>query len=125
LNPSCALLPEIQAIIRKTAGIEVELREELAKIENISFAFLYGSYAGGNWKSDSDIDLFIIGRPVEDEVYRAVRKVEEATGREIDYHIAGEGEFSEKSRTSAFYKEIAVHPLMLIGRSDELKKSAR
>ena len=125
LNRSCALLPEIEAIIRKTVGIEVELKKELAKIESISFAFLYGSYARGNWKSDSDIDLFIVGQPKEDDVYRAVRKVEDATGREINYHIASEAEFAENIKIKAFYKEISIKPLMLIGSIDEFKKFAR
>lgn len=125
LNPRCALLNEIEAIVRKTLGIEVELRRALSGIKGVSFAFLFGSYVSGNLKWDSDIDLFIVGKPDENEIYRAVRKVEEMAGRDIQYHISAEDEFAAKSGTSAFHKEILAKPLMLIGGKDELQQLAR
>jgi len=122
LNESFALLNEIESIVRKTFGIEVELRDELRKMRAVQFAFLFGSYVKGGLKSDSDIDLFIIGAPKEDDVFNAVRKVEDSVGREINYHLADEAEFSEKSRRNPFYREILKRPLMLIGKEDELKE---
>jgi len=122
LNERYALLTEIESIVRKTLGIEVELMRELGKLKGIQFAFLFGSYAKGGFKSDSDIDLFIIGTPEEDDVFKAVRKVEDLAGREINYHLANEAEFAEKSRKNPFYREILNKPLMLIGKEDELKQ---
>lgn len=122
LNSRFSLLNEIEAIIRKTYGIEVELFKELGKVKGISFAFLFGSYAKGDMKSDSDIDLFVIGRPEEDDVYRAARTVEDTVGRVINYHIAEESEFTRKARTGSFIKNIVAKPLMVIGKEDELRK---
>jgi len=122
LNERYALLTEIESIVRKTLGIEVELMRELGKLKGIQFAFLFGSYAKGGFKSDSDIDLFIIGTPEKDDVFKAVRKVEDLAGREINYHLANEAEFAEKSRKNPFYREILNKPLMLIGKEDELKQ---
>ena len=122
LNPGYALLKEIEVIVRKTFGAEVELKKELGKVKGISFAFLFGSYAKGSLKSDSDIDLFIVGDPAEDDVYRAVRKVEEIVGREINYHTAGEAEFAHKSKTRSFLKDIVARPLMIVGQEDELRQ---
>jgi predicted nucleotidyltransferase len=73
-------------------------------------------------KSDSDIDLFIVGDPAEDDVYRAVRKVEDLVGKEINYYIAGEAEFAQKSKTRSFMKDIVAKPLMLLGKEDELRQ---
>ena len=98
---------------------------ELSRVKGIQFAFLFGSYAKGGLKSDSDIDLFIIGTPDEDDVYRAVQKVEDSVGREINYHLADEKEFIEKSKTSSFYREILTKPLMLVGKEDELRELIR
>jgi predicted nucleotidyltransferase len=125
LNESYSLLREIEAIVRKTFGIEAELGNELSKVRGVLFAFLFGSYARGGLKSDSDIDLFIIGTPDEDEVYKAVQKVEDSVGREINYHLADEKEFTEKSRTNSFYREILAKPLMLVGKENELRKLFR
>jgi predicted nucleotidyltransferase len=122
LNETYSLLNEIESIVRKTFGIEVELGKELRKVRGVLFAFLYGSYAKGSIKSDSDIDLFIIGNPDEDDVYNAVRKVEDSVGREINYHLADEAEFAEKSQRNSFYREILDRPLMLAGKEDELRQ---
>jgi predicted nucleotidyltransferase len=125
LNENYGLLDEIKSIVRKTFGVEVELGKELTKVKGVRFAFLFGSYAKGGLKSDSDIDLFIIGTPEEDDVFNAVRKVEDLVGREINYHLADEAEFSEKSKRNSFYREILDRPLMLVGKEDELKELIR
>jgi len=125
LNESYALLHEIESIVRKTFGIEAELGSELQKVRGVLFAFLYGSYAQGSIKSDSDIDLFIIGNPDEDDVYNVVRKVENSVGREINYHLADETEFAKKSKARSFYREILAGPLMLVGKENELKELIR
>ncbi len=122
LNPGYGLLKEIEVIVRKTFGAEVELKKELGKVKGISFAFLFGSYAKDSLKSRSDIDLFIVGDPVDDDVYRAVRRVEEIVGREINYHLAGEAEFAQKSKTRSFLKDIVAKPLMILGKENELRQ---
>jgi predicted nucleotidyltransferase len=124
LNRAFSLLAEIEAIIRKTVGIEVRLGDELRKVKGVSFAFIFGSYAKGRLRSDSDIDLYVVGRPDEDDVYRAVRAVEDTVGREINYHIASEDEFARKARTDSFVKDVIVYPVMVLGEEDGLRELA-
>jgi predicted nucleotidyltransferase/predicted transcriptional regulator with HTH domain len=125
VNESYSLLHEIESIVRKTFGIEVELRNELRKVKGVLFAFLYGSYAKGSFKSDSDIDLFIVGTPDDDDVFKVVQKVEDSVGREINYHLADETEFAEKSKTNSFYMEILASPVVLVGKENDLKELIR
>ena len=124
LNQAFSLLGEIEAIIRKTVGIEVMLGDELQKVKGVSFAFIFGSYAKGRLRSDSDIDLYVVGRPDEDDVYRAVRSVEDTVGREINYHIASEDEFARKARTDSFVKDVIINPVMVLGEEDGLRELA-
>ena len=124
LNRAFSLLAEIEAIIRKTVGIEVRLGEELRKVKGVSFAFIFGSYAKGRLRSDSDIDLYVVGRPDEDDVYRAVRSVEDTVGREINYHIASEDAFARKARTDSFVKDVIAEMAMVLGEEDGLRKLA-
>jgi predicted nucleotidyltransferase len=124
LNRTFSLLTEIEAIIRKTVGIEVMLGDELRKVRGISFAFIFGSYAKGRMRSDSDIDLYVVGRSDEDDVYRAVRSVEDAVGREINYHIASEVEFARKARTDSFTRDVIEKPVMVLGEEDGLRELA-
>ena len=125
LNESYPLLREIEAIVRKTFGIEAELRSELGKMKGVNFAFLFGSFVEGSFKSDSDIDLFIIGTVDEDTVYKTVQKVEDSVGREINYHLADEPEFIEKSKSHSFYRDILARPLMLVGEENALRALIR
>jgi len=122
LNTHYSLLKEIESIVKKTLGIEVELKKELSRIDDISFAFLFGSYVKGGFKSDSDIDLFIIGEVDEDQVFKAVQKVEEIVRREINYHIANKTEFLKKKKSNYFYKEIVESFTLLIGDDDEFRR---
>lgn len=124
LNAQYPLLNEVESIVRKTIGIEVELRKALAGVKGIRWAFTFGSHAKGAMKADSDVDLFVIGDMSEEEVYNAVRNVEEVVGREINYHLSTEAEFVRRSTEGSFYKEIAAGPLMLMGREDELRQLA-
>ena len=122
LNKHYSLLKEVESIVKKTVGIEIELKKELSGINKISFAFLFGSYVRGGFKSDSDIDLFVIGEVDEDKVFRAVQKVEEFIGREINYHIASKRDFFEKKEKNYFYKEIVGNIILLIGDEHEFRR---
>ena len=125
LNEDYSLLDEIESIVRKTIGIEAQLGTKLSALRGVRFAFIFGSYAKGGFRSDSDIDLFIIGTPDEDDVFKAVQGVEDAVGREVNYRLDDEAGFAEKAKTSSFYREILESPLMLVGKEIELKDLIR
>ena len=76
LNEGNPLLKDLESIIKKTIGIETLLRDELHKVPAIEYAFVFGSYAKKEFKSDSDIDLYVIGKVSEDRIHRAIRNVE-------------------------------------------------
>jgi predicted nucleotidyltransferase len=122
LNKRYSLLKEIEAIVQKTFGIEVQLKNELSRFDNLEYAFIFGSYTKGGFKSDSDIDLFLIGKTEEDEIVVAVQKIEEIIGREINYHFTNKREFLDRAKNRSFYKEIIKDCTWLIGNDDEFKK---
>ena len=86
LNQNYPLREEIESIVRKTIGVEIELKKRLHYIDGIEFAFLFGSYVKGGLKSDSDIDLFMIGSPTEVDIIRALEDVGNIT-REIKLYF--------------------------------------
>lgn len=122
LNKNYSLLKEIESIVKKTFGIEIELKKGLSGVKNISFAFLFGSYVKDGFKSDSDIDLFIIGEVDEEQAFDAVQKVEENIGKEINYHIINREEFLQKKRTNYFYEEIVENFILLKGDEREFRR---
>ena len=115
LNRRYSLLKEIESIVKKTLGIEVVLRRELSKINNIIYALIFGSYVKGGLKSDSDIDLFVIGNADENQIFEATQKAEKVIDREINYYISNENEFSKKIKENYFYRDIIKNHILLIG----------
>ncbi|MBN2266219.1 MAG: nucleotidyltransferase domain-containing protein [Candidatus Aminicenantes bacterium] len=124
LNKRFPLLKEIEAIVRKTIGIEHEHGQALLKVNGLTFAFIFGSYAEDGLRSLSDIDLLLIGTPDEDEVYRAVSAVEDLIKKDINYHILTEAEFALKAKKKTFVRNAAAKPLMLLGKEHDLRKLA-
>lgn len=105
LNTDNPLLGDIKNIVDKTIGLELILRQELQAAAGIDFAFLFGSYVKGDFKPDSDIDLYVVGEISEDNLYKWIKKAEEKIHREINYHLAAREEFKLSLNKSFFIKK--------------------
>ncbi len=124
INKEYPLYKQLKEIISKTIGIEGSLKEALSKIEGIESAFIFGSYAKGEERAISDIDLFIIGHPDENKVIESISKLEKKLDREINYHIYSEKDLEKKIKEKdSFIKRVLKGPkIMLIGKEDELSR---
>jgi predicted nucleotidyltransferase len=122
INSENALYGDIKNIIEKTIGLESILKKELSGDKQIKFAFLFGSFVKGDFKSDSDVDLYVIGNIKEDKLYLAVKKAEKRIVRDINYHISSKEEFKKNLTKSFFHKEILNNYLLLIGDKNEFGK---
>jgi len=96
LNQSYPLFNELRSIIFKTSGVPKMLQNTLKKFNNIDRAFIYGSFAKGEEREDSDIDLLIIGKVDEGKLIEEINKLERKLQREINYAIYGEEDFNKK-----------------------------
>jgi len=96
LNQSYPLFEELKSIIFKTSGAPKMLQNFLEKFSSISQAFIYGSFAKGDEREDSDIDLLIIGEVNEDKLIEAVNRLERKLQREINYAIYEKEDFKKK-----------------------------
>src|ERR1035441_7336325 len=62
-NTDSPVFPDLRGLLFKTAGLVDVLAEALKPLAaRLRTAFVYGSVAAGNERSDSDIDLMIIGQ---------------------------------------------------------------
>jgi predicted nucleotidyltransferase len=74
---------EIRSLVQKTIGVEARIRDAIADLPGIEEAFLYGSYARGDERATSDLDLFVIG-PVDQELLtERLADVERDLGRDV------------------------------------------
>lgn len=122
INNTVSFFNDFKNIVDKTIGLKNILEEILLKAKNIDFAFLFGSYVKGDFNHDSDIDLYVIGKIKEKELYQLVKKAEEKIYREINYHLTIREEFQEKMKESFFHKEILKNFILVIGNQNEFRK---
>ena len=85
-NPDSPIHDELVAIVRKTFGLAMPLREALAPLaDHLHAAFVYGSVAKGRDTASSDIDLMLVSDDLTyPEVMTALHPVIERLGREIN-----------------------------------------
>jgi predicted nucleotidyltransferase len=101
-------------LLRRAVGVESELRSILDR-PDVAAAVIYGSWASGARRPDSDIDILVIGDAALRELRRLVRPVEKETGRRIDLTLMRPDEFRQ-ARGSSFARKVTEAPtLPLVG----------
>lgn len=105
------LFPELQRLVLKTSGIADQVTTALGTIEGLSRLFIFGSMADGTAGPESDLDLFIVGEVDEDRLIRAVARLEERLGREVNYVLFTPEEFGRRQRGGdAFVTHVLSQP---------------
>ena len=100
-NAESPLVGPLREILTVVTGPVVFLAEELARIDRIESAFLYGSFAarmlGNAGPAPHDIDLMVLGTPDVDAVYEACTRVEAAVHRPVNPTILTPQELAASS----------------------------
>ena len=120
LNEKCPFLDELRALVVKTTGFEIQLNSVLNKIKGIEMAFIYGSYAVGDFKGKSDIDLFIIGTPDMKKLNSIIFRIQRKIGREINVVVYPKKEFMKRRHYGFIKNVLANKKVFLIGDEHEL-----
>lgn len=122
-NKSHPIYKIIHDLVLQTVGL-VDIFNQSLDSKSISFAFIFGSIAKGTEKSDSDIDLFVIGSLSLRDLTKQLKEPSKILNREINPHVMSTNEFCNRiNRNDNFIKNIIDSPkIMLIGKEDELRK---
>lgn len=125
-NQSSPLFVELRSIILKTFGLGDVIRKALnSVIDEIQFAFIYGSIASQKETAQSDIDLMIISDTLSyAELFSLLEKPEKTLGRKINPTFYSKKEWIKQlERKNNFLLQVIKKPtLFLIGTIDELKQ---
>lgn len=117
INRENAFFGEIKGIVEKTEGAEGFLRKAVADIRGIKTALIYGTYAKDKMRSDSDIDILVVGdnMQAEDILLDRICPIEEKLQREINYKIYSDEEFLKKRKAKdPFIEEILSDKYILL-----------
>ncbi|MFA5075536.1 MAG: nucleotidyltransferase domain-containing protein [Candidatus Babeliales bacterium] len=122
LNKAYPLFDELKSIVLKTVGAAGSLKQALSKVKGIEVAFIYGSFARGQERVNSDIDILIIGNIDEDALLHEINSLEKLLKREINYTIFSRQDFlQKKKKKDAFIKDLLERSkIFLVGGIDEL-----
>lgn len=124
-NRAHPIFAELHSLLAKTAGVFHLLREALTPLaERIEFAFVYGSFARGEEKAESDIDLMVAGEVTLDELLGQISPVERQLKRPINPTIFAYSELRTKIHSgNHFLKAIQSGSLIfLIGSEHEFRE---
>jgi len=127
-NAESPVFPDLRGLLVKTAGLVDILADALKPLAGkLRMVFVYGSIASGQERSDSDIDLMVIGAVQPAELALPLRKAREMLGREINPTVYSSAEFDRKRATKDhFLTRVLAEPrLIVLGNGDELGKAAR
>jgi len=128
VNLKCPVFSELEGLVRKTAGLAGLLRDALRPLsKKIKIAFVYGSMARGSVKSQSDVDLMVIGSCDFAEVVEALMPVQDKLGREVNPSVYPIDEFQKKIAAEHYFvKTVLGSPkILLIGEEHELTRLAQ
>ncbi len=125
-NEQHPLHTEIRGLVLKTVGMADVLRAAL-KAEFIRCAFVFGSVASGNARTESDIDLVVIGEISLRKVSALLSGVGNRLGREINPYVMTPAEFSKRVREKEhFVTSVLASPrIFVVGSEHDLEAMVR
>jgi DNA-binding transcriptional ArsR family regulator len=127
-NSDSPLFPELRGLLLKTSGLVDVLRDALKPVAGrITLAFVYGSIASSQERSESDVDLMVIGSVSPADLALPLRTAREQLGREINPTVYSVTEFKRKrDAKDHFLSQVLTGPrLIVLGSENDLGKAPR
>ena len=101
-------------LLKRSVGVESELRVILDR-PDVDAAAIYGSWASGVRRPDSDIDVLVVGDASLGELRRVVRPLGKATGRRIDLTLLRDEEFVRlREDRASFIRRLLEAPITVL-----------
>jgi predicted nucleotidyltransferase len=113
----------IHEMVLQTSGL-VDIFQTSLDNKKIDIAFIFGSIAQGTEKSDSDIDLFIVGSVSMRELSKMLKEPKQTLNREINPYILKIEEMKLRKNSNDHFisNVLKSHKLFIIGTENDLTK---
>lgn len=124
-NRACPVFAELQGLLVKSAGVRDVLTAALGQLENrIDVAFIFGSFAAGTPRKNSDVDVLVVGDVSFADVVMSLGLAQERLGRDVNPAVFPAAEFRTKLAASHhFLSSVVGEPkIFLIGDERELAR---
>lgn len=117
-NTQSPVFEDLAGLLRKTAGLVDVLRDALEQVvDQIDYAFVYGSMASGAEHAHSDVDVMIVGKIGFGEAVQALSAAQDKLRREVNPTVLTATEVARKLKEkSGFVAQVWAKPrLWIIG----------
>jgi predicted nucleotidyltransferase len=98
VDASHPLFADLRALLLKSDGLSIPLRQALERVSGVQAAAVYGSVAAGTDTGRSDIDLIVVGSADAVALHEAVSAVEDRLGRPVNYTLLTSKELATRKR---------------------------
>lgn len=106
---------EIRSLVQKTIGVEARIRDAIADLPGIEEAFLYGSYARGDERATSDLDLMVIGAVEQEDLSERLAGAERDLKRDVNVTSYDRDEIERlRSEGDLFVERVLDGPRVLL-----------
>ena len=116
LNPESPVNKEIKGLIIKTVGIPDVIKKALAsEKDKIELAFVFGSFASGDYGNQSDVDLFVVSDLPGVKIAELLAPVQNEIGRPINVSQFSPNEYRRKrKRGDHFIGQVFEGPMIAV-----------
>ena len=117
------LYEPLRELLKRTVGIEAEIRRALEGLPGVASAFVHGSLANGTRvRPASDVDVLVLGTVDYRALRKRLREVERRTGRQVDVVAYEPAEFEALVREGNSFARSVVEgePRPLVGGLSDL-----
>ncbi|MBN2125219.1 MAG: nucleotidyltransferase domain-containing protein [Deltaproteobacteria bacterium] len=121
-DPECPVSGEIKGLILKTVGVAERVKQALIPLEReIDRAFIYGSFATGDYDNESDVDLFLVTELPGLKVAEALSDVQNEIGRSVNVSQFSVKEYRERGRLKDHFLTAVLNGprIILLGPEDD------
>ena len=118
---------DLQRVFLKTIALGDALREALGPLrDRVQVALVYGSFARGDERADSDVDLLLVGELTPREAAAVLAPAGRDLGRELNATVYSPQELARKAGQGHHFIQTLLHgeKLFLIGDADDLERLA-
>jgi predicted nucleotidyltransferase len=119
-NEESPYFHDLYGLLLKAFGPVTLVGEELAGVEGVEQAYVYGSwaarYAGERGEDPVDVDVIVVGRPSRLAITRAERLLSERLGREVNAVVVTPEDWDAAG--SGFLKEVRRRPVVSVPLDD-------